>query len=538
MKVADYFRLGWSLIPIANGKIPAIPWKQYQTSPATKDEIKQWHANGWTFGLVTGQLSGITVIDDDRVKHGLNEWGIASSVIAKTKSGGKHYYFKHNHETNTANPTTHLDIRGEGGYVKLPPFDGYEWISAPTADNISRLTIVPIDLLQAIKPIERIGEQVSLSDIVGMQKGARDDSLLRLANSLCNKYRPQEWETGVLPILFSANNTFQPPLPEPDVMRIFNQATRFVANHPPAVLRTLDVPKVAPAPHQSAEVAKLRAADRKLEALAPHTGYPDLDVCYRGLVPGRLAVLCGDTNVGKTAFACNLAHRVTLQNKSVLYFALEPDHALIDYLVSIQKAANFDDITDDEIQNYNNPHLKIYSADQVRTLDELVSTVNTLERFDLICVDHFGYFTRSSTENFTAKQSEALQRLALLAQEKMTHVMLIAHLNKTFDVSPKKWIPTMNQISGSAAFKQDADDVLLLARRPEKGEYNTLQYTDEGVVVVAKTKSPKGRNIAPIIFDPHSAMIWGRSDPDYVKVKQDRAWLHQAKESLGIYETN
>lgn len=517
MKVADYLKLNWSLIPITEGKIPAIPWKQYQTIRATMEEIKDWYKQGWTFGLVTGSLSGIVVVDDDRLKHGLNEWGIKSSVVAKTKSGGKHYYFRYSPGIrNTANVNLHLDIRGEGGYVKLPPFAGYEWEAEPTPENIAALTPIPDDLLRTIQPPERVGEPVSLPGIVGTPEGGRDDSLLRLANSLCNRFPANEWENGVWPILKATNNTFNPPLPDVDVWRIYNQATRFVSAHP--VISPVIMPyggTLKPTnhlqPHEASEVAKLRADDRKMEKLAPLTGYTDLDNCYQPLVPGRLAVLTGDTNVGKTAFACNLVHRITEQGKTALYFALEPDRALIDYLVSIKENKPFSSLTDADIEGYTNQNLKIFSANQVRTLESLVETVKQLSRFDVIVVDHIGYFTNSKALNINVDQSEVLKQLALLAQDKMTHILIVAHLNKSFEAKPTSWIPTMNQISGTASFKQDADDVLIIARQPKLTEYG-MEYTDKGAIVVAKTKSPKLHRFCPLVFDPSSGLITGRQE--------------------------
>lgn len=527
MKVQDYLDLGWSLIPVnPNTKAPAISWEKYQSERADKGQVMKWIEQKFSLGLVTGKLSGIDVVDDDRVKNGLGDWEVVSSVVLKTRSGGKHYYFRHTDGLqNTVNHDFHLDIRAEGGQVLVPPSPGYEWISPPTPENIAKLTVIPVDLLEMIKPTHDSGSVVNLAEIVGTEVGGRDNQLLRAANSLLNKYPEKDWGTVVYQLLSGVNKTFIPPLSETDVQRVFRQATNFVHNHP----KTKPNYRVSNlTPFSTEAIAAQRAKDREVEALAPSTGYEDLDRCYRPLVPGRLSVLTGDTNIGKTAFMCNLTHRVTQQGKSVLYFALEPDRTLIDYLVTIKEQKLFAEVTNHDIAGYKNPYLKIFGADQVRTLADLLGAVRSLSRYDVVIVDHIGYFAETNTGNFTAEQGQTLRQLALLAQEKMTHIMTIAHLNKTFDCSPKKWIPTMNQISGTAGFKQDCDDVLILARKPIETEWHTFDYdsSDEGVIVVGKSKSKKGQTIAPLKFHQNSGLITGRNEamPSELERKQ-LAWL-------------
>ena len=72
-----YLKLGWSLVPISpDTKIPTIAWKKYQTTPPTVEEITSWIEKGWYLAVVTGEVSGIIVVDDDRIKNGLPEYGL------------------------------------------------------------------------------------------------------------------------------------------------------------------------------------------------------------------------------------------------------------------------------------------------------------------------------------------------------------------------------------------------------------------------------------------------------------------------------
>jgi hypothetical protein len=88
--------IGWSVIPVGIDKKPLIAWKEYQSRKATRDEITKWlqdfpNAN---LGVVTGEISGITVVDIDP-RHGGREdaLGESDTVKAITGGGGWHYYF-------------------------------------------------------------------------------------------------------------------------------------------------------------------------------------------------------------------------------------------------------------------------------------------------------------------------------------------------------------------------------------------------------------------------------------------------------------
>ena len=118
-----YLKLGWTMLPMqfikdetgAVKKQPMVKWKELQDRQPTLEEVTTWLENGWFLGIITGKVSGIVIIDDDRIKHGLNPITLDSTIIAKTKSGGTHYYYRYDRLiTNHANSELFVDIRGEG----------------------------------------------------------------------------------------------------------------------------------------------------------------------------------------------------------------------------------------------------------------------------------------------------------------------------------------------------------------------------------------------------------------------------------------
>jgi hypothetical protein len=150
----EYLDKGWSIIPISpKNKKPLIEWKHLQERQPTHEEVDSWFDQWGDFGLalVTGHVSGILVVDADtpdavvwcRENRRTSPFGVATTR-------GQHYYFKHPGEgqrfPNVAHNkirghglfgVPHLDFRGDGGYVVLPPtikvrddgtFHEYAWL--------------------------------------------------------------------------------------------------------------------------------------------------------------------------------------------------------------------------------------------------------------------------------------------------------------------------------------------------------------------------------------------------------------------------
>ncbi len=90
-------------------------------------------------GMPTGKVSGVFVVDVDRLEAlGELPKELPETLTFRTPSGGLHFYF--NHVEGLTNKTGTLpdgiDIRGDGGYVIVPPSDGYTIERrAPIADG-------------------------------------------------------------------------------------------------------------------------------------------------------------------------------------------------------------------------------------------------------------------------------------------------------------------------------------------------------------------------------------------------------------------
>lgn len=117
---------------------------------------------GARIGMPTGRASGIFVVDID-TKNGPEavDWMMHNDLhnqtkCVRTQSGGYHLWYRMP-ETELRNTASRLvrgvDTRGEGGYVLIPPSDGYcEFNDAPVAD-------LPDWILEALQRPSRTAEQ-------------------------------------------------------------------------------------------------------------------------------------------------------------------------------------------------------------------------------------------------------------------------------------------------------------------------------------------------------------------------------------------
>ncbi|MHB8628761.1 MAG: bifunctional DNA primase/polymerase [Aggregatilineales bacterium] len=121
---AALYAQGFSIFPLLEkDKKPALSsWKQFQERRATLIELFQWREQfpRANYGVVTGEVSGIFVIDADDLDIA-DHWHNRLPDTKEVSTGrGVHFYLKLPPGVTIAN-TTHKgdgwDVRGNGGYV-------------------------------------------------------------------------------------------------------------------------------------------------------------------------------------------------------------------------------------------------------------------------------------------------------------------------------------------------------------------------------------------------------------------------------------
>ncbi len=243
-----YAKMGWSIVP-ARGKNPCVKWKTFQEVRPTEDQIKGFWEKypDANVAVITGPLSGILVLDID-TKHDRSpeEFDLPITVSSRTANGGWHYFFKHpGYEIKNDGGKIFglgVDIRADSGVIILPPSDQgpdrpYSWTIEPTGDNLAPTpSWLEEKISEGRKPLS--GALIASSEITDnpevadlspaeIPEGTRNDTLTRLTGTLLEKFKPDQWNSTVLSIITSFNQTnCKPPLPISEVRNIFNSISK------------------------------------------------------------------------------------------------------------------------------------------------------------------------------------------------------------------------------------------------------------------------------------------------------------------------
>jgi putative DNA primase/helicase len=133
----DYARRGWPVFPCNAQKRPLTV---HGCLDASTDEaqIRAWYWDGALVGVATGKGARLVVLDIDIRDSGsgldsLQLLGVnfhPKTLTAHTPSGGIHCFFAwpgHEVPNSASKIGPYLDIRGDGGYVVVPPGVGRFW---------------------------------------------------------------------------------------------------------------------------------------------------------------------------------------------------------------------------------------------------------------------------------------------------------------------------------------------------------------------------------------------------------------------------
>lgn len=234
-----YLDFGWSIVPVDKtvGKIPSInghtiAWTQYQKTRPTEQQLKVWFEGNDKIGLgvICGELSNLTVIDNDIYKPGVLDLGLDTPIIAQSGAGGKHFFYKFNPNVSTfKNEGIGIDSRSEGGFIVLTPTihpetgKEYRWLTGfPTKEQLDSLAICP-DEMEQYRPTPKT-EAIDLTTLANVEVGGRDEAIFNMACLLVCTNKPTE---QILFLLQQLNKTFPRPLSERQVVEKLQSALKY-----------------------------------------------------------------------------------------------------------------------------------------------------------------------------------------------------------------------------------------------------------------------------------------------------------------------
>jgi len=160
----NYHELGLAIIP-CEGKTPKVSWKKYQTKAPSLASLYRWMKifPAANLGLITGKISGITVIDCDDPNLSLAELEAGfgeSKFVVSTPSGGRHLYYSFNDENSKTGYKQKIDVRGEGGliiapYSFNPDKKTHYIITKGSFDDLTSLTRLKLNLASKVNKYAR-----------------------------------------------------------------------------------------------------------------------------------------------------------------------------------------------------------------------------------------------------------------------------------------------------------------------------------------------------------------------------------------------
>lgn len=221
MFAEKYLDAGLSVFPCGrdDGKKPLVKWGRLQSKLISSKGLDSWlrkHSMA-NIGIVTGQLSNLTIVDSDDPSMNVNAlfqiYG-ETPLVVQTPSGGYHLYYSHNGERSSQNPDMKIDIRGQGGFVVAPPSFN------PVTGEIYHFCMGDIwdfDNLPAIENNKSLHKNDDVRNSI-KTKGERNNSLfhhLKASAPDCSNFEALACAANA----YNQSNLF-PSLDDSEVMRI------------------------------------------------------------------------------------------------------------------------------------------------------------------------------------------------------------------------------------------------------------------------------------------------------------------------------
>ena len=471
-----YLKSGKSVIPCGKDKKPLISWIEFQKRLPTEAEIEKW----WTdypnanIGLVTGKISGISVVDCDL---GSDYTKFPETTTIKTGSGGYHLYYAYREGLgNKAGVMPHVDIRSDGGFVLAYP--------SVTDDKIENGKVIKkggkYEVVKQL-PFQEfpgwvVGEKKETKwneKLSGVGEGSRNQSASEVIGKLLQGFKVEEWEE-VWKLIQAWNTKNNPPLADWELRGVFEGICSREAKK-----RSNEVPA-----DQDVEVLPLYevAQQNKRPSISIPTGMQFLDRLMKGGVSGGdVIVISGATGMGKTFFAQSMTYYMAKNKTPTLWFSYE---VMLDSLWE-----KFEEMgADKDFISYS--PLKMITGD-IGWVEKKIKESIEKYKTKVVFLDHLGFLTKSLTNpnekglsiNYSIYLASLCRQIKKIAIDNNITVFLLVHRiqdrNKTDDTS---------DIANSAGIAQEADVVMMIRRQKAARGNENIIYTDYSWISVTKNR--------------------------------------------------
>jgi hypothetical protein len=466
-------------ISYAHRGILVFPCKPRSNEPLIKDwqnkattdenQVRAWWSKwpGANIGIPTGAGNRFITLDiDEGGEETLkkNGWTTPLTVMVKT-ADGFHAYFKHpggyvKNRTGDSALDSGVEVKGDGGYVIAPPSihpdtgESYEYMLSPEDAGIA---ICPEWLLKAI----REGSGASSVDLSGpIEEGTRNNTLYAFGLTL----KRDGLDNGSIheALRFMNIKCCTPPLPDDEVETIAGSVAK--SNAKRGELREYE-------------------EDNEVGVLMSEVKSEEVQWLWERRIPlGKLTLLEGDPDWGKSAITMDLAARVTTSRPM--------PHDTIDHVEPLDALEPLDHLggvvilnAEDGLGDTIRPRLEAAGADLTKVLalppmkdDNIVSIPDDISLIEkaiervsavVLIIDPLSAFMRGDP-NKDSDVRKALTPLAKMAEHKDVAVLVVRHFNKNIDTR------ALYRGGGSIGIMGAAQSALAVAPHPNDDELRVL----------------------------------------------------------------
>lgn len=541
-----YAERGWHVFPLQpREKKPLKGSRGFLEATADVATVTAWwrrepNAN---IGLWPGQ-SGFLILDLDG-PEGVKAAQLLGALSEPTlecstgrADGGRHLYFRRpDFSVPNRVLAPKLDVRGDAGYVILPPSvhpSGklYAW-----AGKLEGVRELPPKVLAALLAppvigagadavgVERPARDIAFDEEIG--EGGRNNALTRYAGRLIAKGIPEN-ETLVLVAALNQAKC-KPPLPVFEVNALVaNLAQREAAKRPArgglSIVRDDEPPTepdAFPTPDTLAaeQVAAAKTLLSRDLSRAPQWAFMDLAGLVGPMLPGDFIVVGSLMGNGKSTLLMSQMDAFAAARMPTAYFPLEIDaevcrvrwaawklqldvrHVIRQDWAKLPEGAR--ESVEGVLDEQEKGGLIHFPPPKRLTLPKLVQWCRWAKDHGcrVVMLDHlhrldFG----TDAANHRVTVTEVVRRLKDVARELELVLIAAAQLNRSNDIVDAYTPPTLARLKESAGIAEEADVALMLSRRlksrlPDKwqsklriGHLNETDLAEPGVMAVTCRK--------------------------------------------------
>lgn len=251
------------------------------------------------------------------------------------------------------------------------------------------------------------------------------------------------------------------------------------------------------------------------------TDYGELDRMTLGFQRADFFVVGARTSMGKSAFANEVALRVSKSGAKVAMFSLEMIKGqLYNRMISNLTGLSMQVI---RVGNLTEGHLEMVARamDRIRlihiddergvTAEYITSEMRRLKRqegLDIVIIDYLQEIKEQAERNDNSGSGlhRVCQKLRQAAKDCDCHVLGLSQVKREVEQRANKR-PMTSDLSGSAAIEAVADGIILLYR----DEYYNPETTDRGIIEVNLAKQRNGpTGIIKLDYNKHTQRITSR----------------------------